>query len=235
MTDRPDKRRPISFSESHIYIPRISRPLLETESINQRPPSPPGSPPGSAVAVAAAQQPQTFWSTAHRWAIRFTMHIVMISLFETLFFWLFVSRTEDQALISLVNGYVTNTLQQCSNFTTNQSIVVHEILETLINQTDVNAAAAAAAGQRATINTALLRTSWIYFGALLIGLSGLTGAAKLCHLQINWGYIIAENISLVTVLGLYEWMFFHTIIFRYQAISPPELDAMVIAELMNDC
>ncbi len=241
MTDRPDKRRPISFSESHIHLPRISskeRPLLDlTESINQftLPPSPPGSVAVAAVADAAAVHQQPFWHTAHRWAIRFTMHIVMISLFETLFFWLFVSRTEDQALISLVNGYVANTLQQCSNFTSNQSIVVHEILQALINQTDVNAAASTAAASRAAINNTLLRNSWIYFGALLIGLSGLTGAAKLCHLQINWGYIIAENISLVTVLGLYEWMFFHTIIFRYQAISPPELDAMVIAELMNAC
>jgi hypothetical protein len=222
-----DKRRPISFSESDIYLPRISskeRSLLEMESINQLPPSPP-----------AAASAATAWQTAHRWAIRFTMHIVMISLFETLFFWLFVSRTEDQALISLVNGYVTNTLQQCSNFTTNQSIVVHEILETLINQTDVNAAAVVATTSRATINTALLRNSWIYFGTLLIGLTGLTGAARLYKLQINWIYIIAENISLVTVLGLYELMFFHTIVFRYQAISPPELDAMVVAELMNDC
>lgn len=230
-----DKRRPISFSESDIYIPRISQPLLDlSESINQftLPPSPVSVQPLS----LQLQLPPPFWlDTAHRWAIRFTMHIVLISLFETLFFWLFVSRTEDQALITLVNGYVSNTLQQCSNFTSNQSIAVDDIIHELFNQTSINDAGVSAAQGRATINAALLQISWIYFGVLLMSLSGLTGAAKLRKLQINWLYIIAENLSLVTILALYELMFFQTIVFRYQAISPPELDAMVVSEILNAC
>ena len=234
-----EKRRPISFSESDISLPRISskeRPLLDlSESINQF--TLPPSPPVSVQPLQPLQQPlQPFWlDTAHRWAIRFTMHIVLISLFETLFFWQFVSRTEDQALITLVNGYVSNTLQQCSNFTSNQSIAVDDILHELFNQTSINDAGVTAAHGRATINAALLQTSWIYFGVLLMSLSGLTGAAKLRKLQINWLYIIAENMTLVTLLALYEWMFFHTIVFRYQAISPPELDAMVVSEILNAC
>jgi hypothetical protein len=230
-----DKRRPISFSESDIYIQRSSQPLLDlSESINQF--TLPPSPPVSVQPLEPLQTQPPFWlDTAHRWAIRFTMHIVLISLFETLFFWLFVSRTEDQALITLVNGYISNTLQQCSNFTSNQSIAVDDIIHELINQTSINDAGVSAAQGRATINTALLQTSWIYFGVLLMSLSGLTGAAKLRKLQINWLYIIAENLSLVTILALYELMFFQTIVFRYQAISPPELDAMVVSEILNAC
>jgi len=36
-------------------------------------------------------------------------------------------------------------------------------------------------------------------------------------------------------LGIYEWMFFSTIVLKYQAISMQELDRMVVDEFMAQC
>ena len=41
--------------------------------------------------------------------------------------------------------------------------------------------------------------------------------------------------ALVTILGIYELIFFRFIIFKYAAVSVSELDAMVIDELSNTC
>jgi hypothetical protein len=108
-------------------------------------------------------------------------------------------------------------------------------MDLFINQTRVTAAGMEAATARADFNYILSRNSWLYFGALLILFSGL--AIVGCHRQytIHWKELIGENLALVIFLGLYEWMFFSTVVIPYESISVPELDRMVIDELANTC
>ena len=40
---------------------------------------------------------------------------------------------------------------------------------------------------------------------------------------------------MIVLLGLYELMFFKTIIYRYQNKSPPELDAYIVNQLQTVC
>jgi hypothetical protein len=53
--------------------------------------------------------------------------------------------------------------------------------------------------------------------------------------KTEWYQLVGENLTLVTLLGLYEWMYFSTVVLRYQAISMPELDRMVADEFKADC
>lgn len=238
----PTFRRPVSFSESHIQLPRITsreRPLIvgslediglpleETASSSTLVPSPLGLSPTPLL--------PPWHQTAHRWAIRFILHIVLISLFETLFFWLFISRTEDDALIGLVSSYTGNLLNACQNLTATQRVAVLDVLNLFINSTATDTAGTAAAADRATFNGILLRNSWLYFGGGVALLATTVGAALWRRLQMRWGQIFAENLVLVLMLGAYEWMFFRTVVLRYQAVSPAELDRMVVDQVESTC
>jgi hypothetical protein len=170
---------------------------------------------------------------AHVWALQLSMHLVLISLFETLFFWLFVSKSEDTALTSLVNSYAGGIIDSCANMTLVQRAALINYFNALVNVTTVNAAGAVAEAGRATYNGILTRNSWLYFG----GLGGIfaTLAAAAARRRVNWRHMITENLGMVTLLGLYEWMFFRTVVYEYRSISMPELDRMVSNEFVTQC
>ena len=63
----------------------------------------------------------------------------------------------------------------------------------------------------------------------------LTSTAILRRLHVQWIRLLGENLGLVILLGLYEWMFFHTVALRYQAVTPSELDGMIVTEFQTDC
>jgi hypothetical protein len=172
--------------------------------------------------------------TAITWALRFSIHLFLISVFETLFFWLYVSRSEDRALIGLVNTYMTGLLDSCATMTPVQRATTNDIISALINVTTVDSEGAAAAAIRTTYNDILFRNSWLYISALFI-LCILLGCAPCRNRPLPWRSLIAENLALVTLLGLYEWMFFRTVALQYRAITTAELDRMVIDELVAAC
>jgi hypothetical protein len=159
----------------------------------------------------------------------------LISLFETLFFWHFVSESEDTALITLVNKYTGKILTGCANLTQGQRVLVIDFMDLFINQTRVTAAGMEAATARADFNYILFRNSWLYFGSLLILWSALAILGRIRQYTIHWKELIGENLALVIFLGLYEWMFFSTVVFPYESISVPELDRMVVNELDATC
>ena len=53
--------------------------------------------------------------------------------------------------------------------------------------------------------------------------------------KIKWKHIILENFVLVMFLGLYEFMFFETIIKNYVVESPQEISALFIKSLQQQC
>jgi hypothetical protein len=63
----------------------------------------------------------------------------------------------------------------------------------------------------------------------------LTSTAVLRRIPIRWGRLIGENVGMIIMLGLYEWMFFSTVALRYQAVTPAELDGMVVSEFQASC
>jgi len=234
--DTPRKKgRPISYSESYIDLskthqepfilaPSPSMLSLEIES------SPPSSPPSISSPILIAWIP-----FLHEWSLRFIFHLMLISLFETIFFWHFVSESEDAALITLVNHYAASTLSSCANLTDPQRALVTDFMDLFINQTQVNAAGAEAAANRSAYNYLLFRNSWLYFGGFLILFVSLAIVGHVRRYKIEWPAILGENLALVLFLGLYEWMYFSTVVLRYDAISFQELDQMIVGELEAVC
>jgi hypothetical protein len=172
---------------------------------------------------------------AHRWGIRFTLHLLLISIFETVFFWKYVAPSEDTALTGLVNTYTNSAFGTCENMTATERNLTVAIFNALVNTTTTLQDAVAAAASRSSDNDILYRNSWLYFGGLCTAFGLLASTAPLRRIQINWGHIVGENLALVTLLGIYEFMFFHTVAFRYRAVSPEELDGLVVSEFTTTC
>ena len=173
--------------------------------------------------------------TTHRVALHFLFHLLLISLFETLFFWQFISRQEDNALTGLVNTYTSRAFSVCSNLTSQQRGDLRTYVSIFLDANSTLAAASASAEDRRTFNDILVRNSWLYFGGLATLFGLLTSTAHLRGLNVNWGKLVAENMGLVTLLGIYEWMFFRTVALRYQAVTPAELDGMIVSEFQVAC
>lgn len=241
-----------SFSEGHIDIRRpmprivsnlqsllldeVGTPPVESPPVES--PPPPVSPPPVESVPTEQLSPQTHYSWPLfllRWSLRFAVHLSLVSLFETLFFWLFVSRTEDAALISLVNSYSKGLLNQCSSMNGTQRALFMEFVNILVNQTQVQMRGAAAGADRAAFNGNLLTTSWIYVGSLGALTGSLVGSAVYSHAPIQWRQLGLENLALILILGIYEFMFFRTVVYPYQAISMPELDRMLMNEIDASC
>jgi hypothetical protein len=258
------RTRPHSFSESHIQLPRIlsnQKPLLslsipareadasETLGLPWDPPEPPPPharvssgplslntpPPPQRPSPTDPPPPHAPTAVAHRWAIRFILHLLLISAFETVFFWKYVAPSEDTALTGLVNTYTSTAFGTCAIMTPAERNFTVTLFNALINTTTTLQNAQAAAADREVGNNILYRNSWLYFGGLMTAFGLLSSTAHLRRIPIHWGYILGENLALVTFLGLYEWMFFHTVAFRYRAVSPAELDGLVVTEFTAAC
>ena len=215
----PTERTPSSSSSSP---PSPPHPLHPVPSVGQF----------STLSISAG------FSTTERWATRFLgfgVHLSLVSIFETLFFFLFISKSEDSGLTNVLDGYVGGILASCDTWPANTTAVVNDILSVFINTTQVAASANQAALQRQSFNHALELQAWSYVGGL-IGVV-LLGTWVTHHrgLRIAWRRIVLENLIMVSLLGLYELTFFKTIIYRYENMSLPELDGFVVGQLQAQC
>lgn len=247
--DLPPPPRQKAHSDGHIQLPRNLALMDLGLPIDEQPPpfhrirTIPSSLELMAAAAAeeeiAAPQAASRWVpltvTVHTAALHGIFHLLLISLFETLFFWLFVSRQEDSALTGLVNTYTGRAFATCATMTPLQRADLREWVSLFLNTSTVVTDAATAAEERQAFNSALLRNSWLYFGGLVTAFGLLTSTAHLRRLPVRWTHLIGENLALVTFLGLYEWMFFRTVALQYRAVTPAELDGMVVSEFLTDC
>jgi len=167
--------------------------------------------------------------------IRFVFHIALISVFESLFFFFYISKLEDNGIISTVNSIVDNVVNSCRNFTPAEDAIVSDVLSLFINTTNIATDANNQYSMRATFNQTLLLRAWVYVG----GLGGLFVVLILYvyvrGIRVHWGKLILENIGLVLMLATYEYMFFSTIIFPYMPITGSEITRNAIQNLQTTC
>ena len=169
------------------------------------------------------------------YVLRFLFHLTLISVFETVFFFLYVSRDEDGGILQATNYYTNAIIQSCAGFSANESAVANSLLEPYINSSSLIGEGMAAAGYRQGINNGLMRQSYLYIGGLGAAMAGVAAFGLYKRYRIAWLYIIGENLVFVTLLGLYEYMFFQTIIKRYSPESPAEISAGLVKGMQQQC
>jgi hypothetical protein len=165
----------------------------------------------------------------------FLIHITLISIFETVFFFLFVSKDEDNGILSTTAHYTDALLGMCHGLNKNQTAALNYVFLQLFNASMIEAAGVAAATQRTTFNLGLMYQSWMYVGGLFGSIVVVGAFSKWRQYRIRWCAIIGENLVLVAMLGVYEFMFFETIIKKYMTESPDEISANFVKGLQSQC
>jgi hypothetical protein len=165
--------------------------------------------------------------------IKASIHIFFISIFETAFFFAYVSVYENSGIISTINTYYEPIKNSCQNWSYETKELLYEILQREINITEIDQSAQIGETQRTLYNKSLLNESQI-ISAVFMGLMIIV-ASYLCvkRVHVPWLGIIIENIILVVLLGLYEYLFFRAIIYKYNTISTPELNAYIMDGLWS--
>jgi len=169
------------------------------------------------------------------YAIRFLLHITLISIFETVFFFLFVSIDEDNGIMGTIDFYTNSIINGCSNLNQNETVLLNDILTPFVNVSRIMNAGTTDSLDRYTYNNGLKILSWNYVIGIFVLLAFVTGFAKWRSYKIRWLHIICENIALVAMLGAYEYMFFMTVIVKYKTETPGEISALFINGLQTQC
>ena len=167
--------------------------------------------------------------------IKLLLHIVLISIFETLFYFLYVSSLENNGIVTTVNTFINEAVTNCMNISPLEIQIIDDFLEPYINASQVISEGDNAGIQRMIYNELISRRAWAYVGGLMGLFSVLTVYIRCRRIKINWGYIIFENTSMVLLLALYELMFFNTIIYPYEPISTDEISRDAIRKFQGSC
>jgi hypothetical protein len=165
----------------------------------------------------------------------FAFHITLISIFETVFFFEFISKSEDTGLQKALKGYINGILTTCNTWSPNTTLFVNDVLSELINTTTIYQQDQQAVIKRRSENDALQLQAWLYVTGLA-SITVVTGVlGHQASLRLAWKRILIDNALMVTLLGIYEFLFFKTIIYNYQNLSLPELNQYVVNQLQQTC
>ncbi len=230
-------RRPVSYSDSFFFIPSSLDPLdLSGSSLDliASADSPTTSTTPAIATTSLQSQPQS-----PAWVLipfSFLFHIALISMFESAFFYLFISKSEDKGITTTVQHLVNQVTDTCP-WPTNQTIFLSDLLGLFINATAIQSASTAAGLQRSAYNAHVFLQAWMY----TVGIGGLTLVSYSVAAYKKWltwpklRGILLENLGLVGMLGIYEFLFFKTVIYQYDSVSVPEIEGSILAALRQQC
>lgn len=167
--------------------------------------------------------------------VKLLLHITLISVFETLFFFFYVSTLENSGIERTMSGFIDGVVQSCQNLTQFEVELVDTLLGPYLNVSSTIAEGNQEENVRSQFNDTIMLQSWMY----VVGLSALfimvAIYSRIRKLTILWRPIILENTAMVLLLALYEYMFFDTIIYRYRPITAKEIARNVFQEFQGEC
>lgn len=257
MESRKALRRPASYSDSFLFLPETQTPLLtksnstghfviEPTSTLQPLPLPLVPVVPSILQQVPIELPVQISNnsnnrpvtTAEKWYSRlmgFGLHITLISLFETVFFFQYISKSEDTGIQKTVDSYINGVLATCQGWSPNTTEILNDILSVLVNTSQVYTASQTASQQRNHINQALQLQAWLYVAGLASTLVVVALLGRQARLRLAWKRILVENLIMVSMLGVYELVFFRTIIYNYDTMTVAELDEQIVTQLQGTC
>jgi hypothetical protein len=163
----------------------------------------------------------------------FMFHLTLISIFEIIFFFFIVSFFENKGIIGIINNFFNQVPGICNNMNFYQKEYFTNVFNSIVNATVVNENSIIASTSRIIFNNKLFINAWIYF-LIIIGIDFLLLIIKICYkIKINFKKIILENIAMIVILGIYEYLFFKSIILLYKNISQDELMKLIMEEFTN--
>jgi len=211
-------RRPPSYSDSFLVIPYKNR-AIDIDVYEEAP-------------VEPIVEHPCAWVTI--FIFKGSFHILCISIFETVFYFLYVNKSEDAGIVNTIDTYYKPLIDNCATQWTNTSRwLVKELFTYAFNQTTVDATGNAAAAARKSFNNRLIVTSALYSGAALLICVIIVATVIYNKWKVHWSYVILENLMFIAVLAAYEFFFYNTIIYKYNTLSTPELNKYILDGLAS--
>ena len=213
-------RRPPSYSDSYHVLARPGTPVLEPFSLNE------DLIPAKDI-ITEPTEPAPCWHGAVIFIIKGSLHIFFISTFETIFYFYFVSKSEDNGIKSAFDVYYTPLIQTCGNWSNSTHMLLENYISYGPNKSVIDSRGLVATADRNIRNTQLLNTSILYsvFCAFLFFFMAII--AYLSKIRVRWAKLLLEHFCFVGLLGAYEYFFFRTIIYRYSTISKDEINQYI--------
>ena len=166
----------------------------------------------------------------------FTFHLLLIASFEIIFFNFYILSYETNSIVSLVDQITVPIINSCSTLSNSSKIIVNNYINTIINQSLINNNALEDYKQRLFVNNRIFYKSIYYLSGIFVFLIGLI-ISNFCYFkkQIQFQVIIIDNILMILLLGIYEYIFFKNIVFQYQIIYPNELIKNLLQNILYNC
>lgn len=219
-------RRPPSYSDSFLVLGNsdMLTPILV-----------PSTPRPSIQIPPIPEEVPTFRPSRNRkvlcflFAFKGGFHILLISAFETLFYFLYVNKSENQGILTTINTYYTPLVSDCqTKWGNGTKWLIREILEHELNITAIDIAGQQDTIARAEYNHSLLVLSSMY-SVICLGICAIASMFVWWkQWRLPWGRILAENFMFVLLLGLYEVFFFRTIIYNYNTLGTAQLNQYIV-------
>lgn len=158
-----------------------------------------------------------------------SFHLLLISGFETLFYFLYVNKSENAGILNTINTYYQPLVANCQQTWGNgtkwfvRQLLLYEINQTVVDQSGLSGALA-----RDSYNYTLLVWSSMYSIICFALCGAATGWIVWKRWPVPWRRMLAENIVFVLILGFYEFFFFRTIIYNYETLSTAELNMYIV-------
>jgi hypothetical protein len=226
----PQLTRPKSFSEGYGVINQFP-PYENKNEIYEEIPEPVPEP----VSELISEPKKDYLEIIYNKIVGFTFHLVLIATFELIFFNYYIIQYENNAVISLSNQLIQPIITSCNKLNNNSKVIVDGFINLFVNETVINTNALSDKNLREETNNRLFHLSLVYYIVVIcLFLFGLI-INYILKKKIDFMMIFIDNLIMICILGIYEYLFFQNIIFKYLTLGPNELIKNVMVNLLNNC
>ena len=217
-------RRPPSYSDSFI---------LRSPSLQNTPILEPLYIPDPVFIEPLKLDEPPLYHTVIIFVLKGALHIFFISSFETLFYFLYVSASENTGIKNTIDAYYKPLIQSCNKWSNISKTLIFDIIKYEVNKTAIDKEGIRSFTNRSSYNMGLLHLS-IGYSTICLFIIGLTAfIIYLKKIQVEWQKLLLEHLAFVVVLALYEYFFYITIIYNYTTISTAELNQYILDGLFQ--
>jgi hypothetical protein len=167
--------------------------------------------------------------------VKLLFHMSLISIFESVFFFYYVSSLEDHGIGTTINTFVDGAVHLCSNMTTFDIQLINDFVDPFVNVTQIVLEGDRSEVARSHFNEQIMERSWEYAGGLAGMFLCLLFYVTVRKIEVKWGTILLENTLMVSLLGAYEVLFFNKIIYHYQPLTSEEIRRDAVEKLGMMC
>lgn len=225
------KTRPKSFSEGYGVINQF--PAYENKNeIYQEIPEQELVPESKSKSVESKKD---YLEIIYNKIVAFTFHLVLIATFELIFFNYYIIQYENNAVISLSNQLIQPILDSCNTLGNTSKIIVDSFINLFVNETIINNNALSDKNIREINNIKLYQLSLVYYTVVISVFLFILLTNLYFKKKIDFMMILIDNIIMICILGIYEYLFFSNIIFKYLTLGPNELIKHVMTNLIYSC